>query len=243
MRLKSAIETMLRASPPLYRLGSRVYHRLNPGFRTLSPGAPDAIRRAFETHLQDPDASRFSGDYYEFGVFRGGTFLAANQILDELELTETGQYGFDSFEGLPEPEGIDASDTRFFEGQFSCSRVVVEQNLAKNGMNMDRAVLIEGFYEDSLTEKLRQKHAFKPVAVALLDCDYYSSTKVALDWLAPYMRAGSVLLFDDWYSYGKTDELGQPKAFADWLEANPQFRSEDFCEFLHNGRGFILRTA
>lgn len=243
MRLKSAIETILRVSPPLYRLGSHVYHRFNSGFRTLSPGAPGAIRQAFETSRQDADAKHFDGDYYEFGVFRGGTFLAASRVLDDLGLSGTALYGFDSFEGLPQPEGIDSTDTRFFEGQFACSRAEVERNLSSNGMNMERAVLIEGFYEESLTETLRQAHPFRPVAVALLDCDYYSSTKTALDWLQPYMRAGSVLLFDDWYSYGKTGELGQPKAYADWLAENPQFRSGDFCEFQHNGRGFILRNA
>ncbi|MEY8800939.1 TylF/MycF/NovP-related O-methyltransferase [Leisingera sp. XS_AS12] len=243
MRLKSAIESILRVSPPLYRLGSHVYHRFNSGFRTLSPGAPGAIRQAFEACCQDPDAKRFAGDYYEFGVFRGGTFLAASRVLEDLGLADTALYGFDSFEGLPQPEGIDSTDTRFFEGQFACSRAEVAKNLSGNGMNMDRAVLIEGFYETSLTDTLRQAHPFRPVAVALLDCDYYASTKTALDWLLPYMRAGSVLLFDDWYSYGKTDELGQPKAYADWLAANPRFRSEDFCEFPHNGRGFILRSA
>ncbi len=243
MRIKSAIESVLRVSPPLYRLGSRVYHKLNPQFRTLSPGAPGALRRGFEFSLKDRDARAFEGDYYEFGVFRGGTFLEAGRIVNDLGCDNAVLYGFDSFEGLPEPEGIDATDTRFFEGQFSCTREEVERNLTSNGMDMSRATLIQGFYEDSLTEELRSKFQFKPVSVALLDCDYYSSTKVALDWLRPYIRPGSVLLFDDWYSYGTTSDLGQPKALADWLAANPEFTTEEFGRFEHNGQGYVVRAT
>lgn len=110
MRVKSAIEAVLRHSPPLYRLGSRLYHKMNPEFRTLSPGAPGAIQKAFEFSLTDPDARAFQGDYHEFGLFRGGTFLATGQILDDLGLKDVRLYGYDSFEGLPEATGIDAGD-------------------------------------------------------------------------------------------------------------------------------------
>lgn len=243
MRIKSMIESVLRVSPPLYRFGSRVYHKMNPQFRTLSPGAPGAIRRGFEFSLVDQDAIKFEGDYYEFGIFRGGTFLEAGRAVDELKIHGARLYGFDSFEGLPPPEGIDATDTRFFEGQFSCGREEVEKNLASNGMDISRIELIEGFYENSLTDGLRKKFLFKDVSVALLDCDYYSSTKVALDWLTPYIRSGSVILFDDWYSYGDSSDLGQPKAFSDWLFENPRFKSEEFCKFENNGQGFVIRAT
>lgn len=243
MRIKSAIESVLRISPPLYRFGSRVYHKMNPQFRTLSPGAPGAIQRGFEFSLEDADASVFEGDYYEFGVFRGGAFLEAGRTVEVLGCKNTRLYGFDSFEGLPAPEGIDATDTRFFEGQFSCSREEVEQNLLSHGMDMSRVALVEGFYEDTLTEDLCDKFPFKPVSVALLDCDYYSSTKVALDWLRPFVRPGSVLLFDDWYSYGETSDLGQPKALADWLNEHPEFTTEEFGKFENNGQGYVIRAA
>lgn len=242
MKLKSLVEKALIHSPPLYRAASRLYHKVNSDFRTLSPGAPGAIRAAFELRQRDPDCA-FEGDYFEFGVFRGGTFLSAGQTVEALALDHVRLYGFDSFEGLPPAEGIDATDPRFFEGQFSCSRPEVEANLESNGMDMDRVVLIEGFFSDSLTEELRSAHVFKPVAVALLDCDYYSSTMEALDWLAPYMRAGSVLLFDDWSSYGDNTDLGQPKAFEDWLAKNTHLKSEQLDDFEAHGRGFILRAA
>ena len=241
MRLKTSVESILRFYPPLYRLGSRVYHRAHSEFRTLSPGAPGAIREAFEFTQVDPDALKFVGDYYEFGLFRGGTFLATSRILDDMRLLDVRMYGFDSFQGLPPPAGVDASDPRFFEGQFASSRADVEKNLAERGMNMSRADLIEGFYEDVLTENLHDKYPFQPASVVLFDCDYYSSTKVAMDWLTRYIRPGSVLLFDDWLSYGDSKELGQQKALAEWLDKHPAFSVEYFNDFQWHGRGFVVR--
>lgn len=243
MGFKSSIESVLKICPPLYRMGSRVYHRLNSEFRTLSPGAPTAISNAFKLSLTDPDASGFEGDYYEFGLFRGGTFLATSQVLGELGLDTTRMYGFDSFEGLPAATSIDAGDVRFFEGQFACSREEVEKNLASHGMDMSRAVLIKGFYEDSLTEALHGAHPFRPASVVLLDCDYYTSTKVAMNWLRPYLRVGTILLFDDWFSHANNEELGQQKALREWLQVYPAFRIEHLEDFQEHGRGFILRAA
>ena len=242
MNIKSAIEKLLIHAPPLYRLASRVYHTINSGFRTLSPGAPGAIRRGFELHASDADGG-FEGDYYEFGVFRGGAFLSAGESVESLGLEHTRLYGFDSFEGLPAAAGIDAGDPRFFEGQFSCSREEVERNLASRGMDMSRVTLIEGFYSDTLTGELRERHPFRPVAVALLDCDYYTSTIEAMNWLTPYLRPGSVLLFDDWHSHDDKPGLGQPKALEDWLASNPALRVEQLDDFEAHGRGFILRAA
>ncbi|HEY6555020.1 MAG TPA: hypothetical protein VI669_16815, partial [Vicinamibacteria bacterium] len=100
LRPKKLIEKALRRTPPLYRLASRIYHRMNGSFRTLSPGAPGAIARAFELVKERSPDGRV-GDYYEFGVFRGYTFLCAQQACDRLGLSEMRFWGFDSFQGLP----------------------------------------------------------------------------------------------------------------------------------------------
>lgn len=241
MSFKSRVEDILRHCPPLFRFTSRMYHRMHGSFRTLSPGAPGAIRKAFELVLSR-DGS-VEGDYYEFGLFRGYTFLQAWNHCRELGLEEVNFHGFDSFEGLPPAEGIDQADGRFFEGQFACSREEVERNLADNGVNLDKINLVEGYYEKSLTEELRHQHTFKPAAVVLLDCDYYSSTVTALAWLEPYIRPGTVLLFDDWFSYGDSDELGQQKAFQEYLERHPQLIAEDLWEFENHGKGFVLGST
>jgi O-methyltransferase len=242
MRIKSLIESVLRVYPPAYRAGSHIYHRMKPDFRTLSPGAPAAIRNALAPPMNDADARAFSGDYYEFGLFRGGTFLAAYHSIVALELSNMHMYGFDSFEGLPAPAtSIDAVDSRFFEGQFACSRSEVEHNLAEHGMDMSRATLIEGFYEESLTEALHAAHPFRPASLVFFDCDYYSSTILALRWMDRYIRPGTALIFDDWFSYGDDSELGQQKAMAEWRATRPELEVEHIEDFEANGRSFIVR--
>ena len=240
MSVKSTIENILKRYPPLFRLGSKFYHKLNGSFRTLSPGTPEAILKAYTLVKSEADGP--IGDYYEFGLFRGYTFLQAYKHTTELGLDNIHFFGFDSFEGLPPADGIDVADGRFFEGQFACSKQEVEKNLYQNGMDAERTTLVKGFYEDSLTEKLRTQHDFKPASVVLLDCDYYASTKTALDWMKPYIKVGTVLLFDDWFSYGDDNELGQQKALAEFLEEQPEYHAEPLWEFLNHGKGFILRS-
>ncbi len=241
MRIKMLASSVLRRCPPLFRLASNVYHGIRGSFRPLSPGGPGAVQRALELAGQEWGADGW--DYYEFGLFRGFTFLTAFETLRDLKLDGVRLYGFDSFEGLPEVEGVDKGSGQFFAGQFSCGREAVEASLRERGMDWSRADLIEGFYSDVLTEELRGKHEFRPAAVVLLDCDLYSSTREALDWLDPYLVDGSIILFDDWLSYGGSDESGQPKAWAEFVAARAGYGSEELFSFAHNGLAVRLRLS
>jgi len=238
--VKTQIENSLRRFPVLFRMGSKVYHTFNGSFRTLSPGTPQALLEAL-TLARKYAGDKPVGDYYEFGLFRGYTFLEAYKHCQSLELADTKLYGFDSFEGLPEPaDGLEAADNRFFKGQFACSLEAVKKNLQKNGMDFTNATFIKGFYSDSLTEELRTEHPFRKAAVVLLDCDYYSSTIEALNWLLPYLDNQTILLFDDWFSYGDSDELGQQRALQEFLDSNPMYSVEALSEFRDHGKGFVL---
>ena len=239
MRIKSLVEKVLRPFPPVYRVGSRVYHALFGSFRSISAEAPQAIQRALEEARriggEDP------GDYYEFGIFRGFTFYTAWEKTEELGLKDMKLYGFDSFEGLPEVEGIDQGNGQFFQGQFAASKESVEANLRERGVDFSRVVMVKGFYNESLTEELRAQHPFRKAAVAMMDCDLYASTLDALKWMTPYLQDGSVIVFDDWHSYGGDPKLGQPRAWAEWLETRPGFRGEPLFEYKHHGKVFVLR--
>ena len=240
MSVKKIIENALIKYPPLFKLGSKIYHGLNNSFLTLSPGTPEAIKKAFKLVLKNKQEPL--GDYYEFGLFRGYAFLKAFEHSKNLGLDAINFYGFDSFEGLPPAEGIDEADGRFFEGQFSCSKENVEKNLESNGMDMSRVTLVKGFYEDSLTEKLKTEHPFKPASVVLLDCDLYSSTVEALAWIDNYLQDGTVMLFDDWFSFGESEELGQQKAMSEFLDKHPNYSIDHLWRFCKHGNAFVLNV-
>jgi O-methyltransferase len=243
LRPKKLIEKALRRTPPLYRLASRIYHRMNGSFRTLSPGAPGAIAKAFKLMKERGGEVGDVGDYYEFGVFRGYTFLSAQRACDDLGLTKTRLWGFDSFQGLPRIKGVDQGEGEFFEGQFACGKDEVISNLSRHGLDWSRAELIEGFFSDSLTAELKHSRPFRPAAVVVLDCDLYSSTQEALAWIEDLLGPTTVLLFDDWHSFGGATDRGQPLAFQEFLERNPRFRAEEGWEFADNGKVFVLHRS
>lgn len=244
MRLKSMLANTISNYPALFRVASRTYHKLNPSFRPLSSmsqGSPYALSQAFQK-AKDLNPLEM-GDYYEFGLYRGYTFWYAQNVCGQLGISDTHFYGFDSFQGLPPIKGIDRLHGQFFKGQFACSKAEVINNLTKRGIDWSRATLIDGFFDKTLTEDINKQYDCKEVAVALIDCDLYSSTRDVLTWLASLLTDNSILLFDDWYAYGKIPELGQQRAFQEFLNTNKQFSAEPFIEFQYHGASFILHMT
>lgn len=236
MRVKDLVARKLRRFPLLMRGASWLYHLANRSFRSLSAGGPEAVLRGLQEAKNGMGSE--PGDYYEFGVFRGFTLLSAFESANELELDKMRFWGFDSFEGLPELEESDRGDGEFFEGQFSCSRDKVEKALGRRGFDWGRAALVEGFFDSRLTEELRSEHPFAPAAVVNLDCDLHSSTRDALNWIRPYLQNGTVLLFDDYYSYGRREDRGQPLALAEFLNENGKVTVKALWEYPFHGKAF-----
>ena len=236
--VKQIVMKALRRWPSLYAMASKSYYAVNRSFFNASPGGPYAIQEAFKKMKQLTNGSM--GDYYEFGLFRGYTLWFAYQTAKKLAVEDTCFYGFDSFQGMPEAEGIDRT-YQFYKGQFSCSKNQVETFLTKKKIDWSRVELIEGFYKDTLTEELRKQYPFRPASVLFLDCDYYSSTVEVLNWVQPLIKERVIILFDDWYTYGGTEDSGQPKAFKEFLEVHPHIKAELFLEFPRNGKAFLLR--
>lgn len=146
-----------------------------------------------EAHM--PDAPRFddphrtleyalslapdSGLALEFGVYTGTTLkiIAAAR-------TTGGVYGFDSFQGLPEPWRID----------FPAGRFGVE-----NLPEVDGADLVVGWFADTLPGFLDRHPG--PVDFVHIDGDLYRSAKTVLDLVGPRLRPGSILVFDEFFKF------------------------------------------
>jgi hypothetical protein len=212
------------------KLAAKVVYQLE-GFKTANVAVLEAIDRSFE-HLRANGVP--GGDYFEFGVFKGASLLHAQRRADELKLAPMRFFGFDSFQGLP-----DEPDQRkgiFYKGQYSCAEAQVRRWLAQNGADWQRLVLVPGFYEDTLTPQTKLELGLEKCAVAMLDCDIYSSTKLALRWIDDLIAPGSVVILDDWDAYGDDEsswEDGQRRALA---EHRPRSKWV-FEELFRYGRG------
>jgi O-methyltransferase len=119
-------------------------------------------------------------DYLEFGVFEGKSFLwwAATNTNPESRF-----YGFDTFEGLPESWGT------FKQGDMLAAIPKVED---------PRASLYKGLFQDTLPDFLRQTDLRNGKRkIVHMDADLFSSTLFTLTSMAPYLKKGDVLLFDE----------------------------------------------
>lgn len=120
-------------------------------------------------------------EYLEFGVCQGHSFrwwAEANKN------SESRFFGFDTFEGLPEAWGI-----AFKKG---------DMNAIIPDINDNRVEFIKGLFQETFIPftKVHDLNANR-TRVIHLDADLYSSTLYILTSIAPYLKKGDILLFDE----------------------------------------------
>ncbi len=119
-------------------------------------------------------------DYIEFGVCEGDSikWWVANS-----EHVNTHFYGFDTFEGLPENWGT------FKKGDMTANIPVIKD---------ERVKFMKGLFQDTVPEFLTNHpmHNGKRKVIHM-DADLFSSTLYALTSMAPYLKKGDVLMFDE----------------------------------------------
>jgi len=150
------------------------------------------------------------GDVLEFGVMGGQTLT----ILCD-EFNDRIVHGFDSFNGLPEDWTHDSPiGTYSMEGRLP-------PHLPSN------AKLHIGLFENTLPKYLVSTDA--PVALLHIDSDLYSSARTALFGLAPRLRAGSMIVFDEFLNYPGWRQH-EYRAFTEFVEAfDVEFRYFSFA--------------
>lgn len=185
------------------------------------------------------------GDYCEFGIYRGNTLGYAERICGPA-MPHMRFFGFDSFQGLPKPQGIDAVDdytSHFTEGQFAAPQDEVLAHMRGMGVDLSKIVLVPGWFDQSLTDDNVARYGVDKVAAAWIDCDLYESTVPVLDFLTKRLVVGSIILFDDWRSFRNLPDFGEQKACREWLERNPQITLREWYTFGHHGMAFSVASC
>lgn len=208
------------------------------GFFTLTPATPPAIYASLRRLAQ----AGVSGDYYEFGLYRGFTLWFAQQAAAQCGLDEMRFVGFDSFRGLPAPRG-QADGEEFATGDYACDRETVTRHLSQFGVDWARTSLVEGYFDTSLAAARVTGDDTRPVAIALIDCDLYTSTVPVLEFLEGRLQGGSLLLFDDWNCFDKSDDHGERRAFREFLRQHPRWVAEPLFAFGWHGQAFALHSS
>jgi len=159
---------------------------------------------------------RYKGKFsiLEFGVADGYSFTkklyAARYLKMEDRVTV---HGFDTFEGLPDvtssaDRALIAGDDwtkGYYRGRY--------ENLLKYCQGTYRNfALHKGLFEETITADFLESLAKQPPILIWIDCDYYSSTKVVLERIIPYVPTGCVIYFDDIYFNYSSRFTGEMKA-------------------------------
>lgn len=133
-------------------------------------------------------------NYLEFGVSQGHSFKwwvnTNTHPLSEFR-------GYDTFEGLPEDWG------GFNKGEMQSGVPEIDDSRVK---------FYKGLFQNTLYNSLRELDAKKKVI--LMDADCYNSTLFVLTTLAPTLRNGDIIIFDQF-----NIPMHEFKAFVDFTQS------------------------
>ncbi len=169
------------------------------------------------------------GDIVECGVGGGRSLLlitALNHILDKDEGGQRTIYGYDSFEGFPEPTAEDQSFrkpkkgewARSPSGKYRYTPAFIKTVLTLAGIpETALPVLTDGFFDKVLPD-----HPKRPIAILHVDGDLYSSYTACLANLFELVSPKGVIVFDDFFegSEGNDRFPGARAAVKEFLKDN-----------------------
>jgi len=175
------------------------------------------------------------GDYLEFGVYSGASLACMHRALRQARMREVRLFGFDSFEGFPEHAKYE-DDGAWAPGDFKCDYETTRKFLTVAGVDWRRVTLTKGWFADTLTPEFVRKHDIVKASLIMVDCDLYTSSRQALAFCAPLIRDAAVIFFDDWNASGLADKnMGQKRAFDEFLRAHPHFAATELPSYTSGG--------
>lgn len=189
--------------------------------------------------------AKIPGDYLEFGVYNGRTFIHAYKWMAKL-FKSMHFFAFDSFEGLPEPKGIDSQggfSSNYHLGEFSCSEQEFLKIIKKEKLDLKRVKIVKGWFNKTLKQNKSKYYGIKKIAVVWIDCDLYESTVPVLKFITPFLVPGSVIIFDDWHAFRNHPNYGEQRACREWLKKNPKVKIKELFSYGYGGIVFTVLSC
>jgi len=168
-------------------------------------------------------------DVYEFGVYEGQSLLWMKSIFSDWNYSPKNVFGFDSFEGFPEDSFDSISRNMWRKGnmkpgsRFSNKSPkeisnILESSIRNKSFNLS---LIAGFYSNSLVDEIVDAKKMNPAIFVNIDCDQYSSTYDALDFMFRnnLIVADTIIRYDDWNGglvYNEDENIVIKSPFTPW---------------------------
>lgn len=188
------------------------------------------------------------GDYLEFGVFRGETFRNAIRAAQQgFWTTRAGGFpgrffAFDSFQGLPHVASMGDGVNLYAPGEFAASRATFEKTLG-GLLGRFPIEMVSGWFDETLTAETAARLGLTRAAFVNIDCDLYESTVPVLQFVTPLLQTGTILYFDDWFSYRGSMDGGEPRAAREWLAGTPAIRLVEYRNVGITGKMFVVNVT
>tara|TARA_B100002019_G_scaffold292115_1_gene314261 strand:+ start:721 stop:1467 length:747 start_codon:yes stop_codon:yes gene_type:complete len=154
----------------------------------------------------------FKGSIVECGVEGGISLVFFHNLLVCHNINNINIYGFDTFEGVPEPKKYDlaTNNTPMLEqynkrlnpdgssGWNNVSLDDVKNNIKTNTNNVNKILLIKGKVEDTL---LNEQNIPDKISILKIDVNLYDGTKIILEKIFKKIHKGGVLIVDNYGTY------------------------------------------
>jgi O-methyltransferase len=200
----------------------------------------------------------FSGDYVEFGVYRGdgvvNSLIAQQEFHRWLENQKKSSekwrrevalnsihnklptfHCLDTFDSMPENN---EGEIQFAKNTFTTNLKLVTEKINKVNRLKLNVKYYKGFFVNQL-EEFNKSFKNRKIAIANIDCDLYESTKDALNMIEDKIDIGTILLFDDYNAFNADNKKGQRLAFKDFCD-NTHFEFEKFFSYHYCGQSFLI---
>jgi Macrocin-O-methyltransferase (TylF) len=200
--------------------------------------------------------SHIAGSYFEFGTHRARTFTMV-MGLDDFYAKNMGTtaggltpksgggymdhyFAFDSFEGFPDDVKV-GDHAQYTPGGAKTGANDFLNLLKDYHQSTERVELIKGFYNESLTDGLKQRFVAEKIRASLItvDCNLYESYKSVFAWVDQFMQPGTVLYLDDFNSERALPTQGPRLAFKEFREQT-KWKFEPFLTVGWCGYSFIV---
>jgi hypothetical protein len=198
--------------------------------------------------------SHIAGDYLEFGVYHGASFIESYRQYRGFRAWLEGQtrspeawrrgmavefmkeqaefHGFDTFEGMPDNgEG----NKRFAAGTFIADLDAVDAKCAKAFGGVAYR-LHKGLFSDV---NLGWSDPARKAAIVNVDGDLYASCADALRVAGPKLQIGTVLLMDDHNSFAADNSKGSRLALREFVQATG-YTVEPWFAYMYAGQAFLV---
>ena len=170
------------------------------------------------------NAARMQGDFWECGVYKGGTARMLAAFLRRNAGPGVRLHLFDTFAGMPPTDrGVDFHR----EGDFSDASLEAVRCAVGDDERVE-------FHPGWIPESFRNLPE-TPIAMAHVDVDIYRSVRDCCEFIYPRLQPGGVMVFDD---YGFPTCPGARKAVDEFFAGKPEFPI-----VLGTGQALVIRSA